>query len=304
MEDIKAVDMMNYPDSAGFDQEFMFDWKEYHVMCSGTFKTIFKGHVPTREEFKQIQKTGFLKKSASPEELVAEMDAAGYQYVVLSDMKMWSPRYHHQLIYGYKMTVDILGEIIQRGKGRIIGGAGYNPFKITESLRDIEKGVKEYGFKYAYMHPITFGIAPNDKKCYPLYAKCMELGIPVGMQVGHSAEPLPSEVGHPMYVDEVAIDFPDLKINLSHTGYPWIDEWCSMIWRHNNVYGDISAYNPTSLEDATIKFLKGRGQDKVMFGTNGFGLADMKKAFLSLDLKDSVKKKVLRDNALEFLNIK
>ena len=296
---------MNYPDSAGFDQEFMFDWKEYHVMCSGTFKTIFKGHVPTREEFKQLQqKTGFLKKNASVEELIAEMDQAGYEYVVLNDMKMWSPRYHHQLIYGYKMTVDILGEIIQKGKGRLIGGAGYNPFRITESLRDIERGVKEYGFKYVYMHPITFGLAPNDKKCYPLYAKCQELGIPVGMQVGHSAEPLPSEVGHPMYVDEVAIDFPDLKINLSHTGYPWVDEWCSMIWRHNNVYGDISAYNPTNLEDATVKFMKSRGQDKVMFGTNGFGLASSKQALLSLDIKDSVKKKILRDNALEFLGIK
>jgi len=181
MEDIQAIDIMNYPDSAGFDKEFMFDWKEYHVMCSGTFKTIFKGHVPTREEFKKIQQSGFLKKNASVEELIAEMDAAGYEYVVLNDMKMWSPRYHHQLIYGYEMNVDILGEIIQKGKGRLIGGAGYNPFKIIESLQDLEKGVKEYGFKYAYIHPITFGIAPNDKKLYPLYAKCQELGIPVGV---------------------------------------------------------------------------------------------------------------------------
>ena len=295
--------MMNYPDAAGFGKEFIFDFKEYQVMCSGTFKTIFKGHIPSREEYKKIRDQGFMKINASPEELVAEMDAAGFDYVVLSDMKMWSPRYHHQLIYGADMTVDILGEIVARGKGRIIGGAGYNPFKICESLRDIERGVKEYGFKYAYMHPITFGIAANDKKCYPLYAKCMDLGISVGMQVGHSAEPLPSEVGRPMYVDEVAIDFPDLKINLSHTGYPWIDEWCSMLWRHNNVYGDISAYNPAHLEPATVNFIKGRGQDKVMFGTNGFGLAGMKEAFLSLEIKDSIRKKVLRDNALAFLGL-
>jgi predicted TIM-barrel fold metal-dependent hydrolase len=303
MEEIRGIDMMNYPDAAGFDKEFIFDFKEYQVMCSGTFKTIFKGHIPNREEYKKIRDQGFMKINASPEELVAEMDAAGFDYVVLSDMKMWSPRYHHQLIYGADMTVDILGEIVARGRGRIIGGAGYNPFKISESLRDIERGVKEYGFKYAYMHPITFGIAANDKKCYPLYAKCMDLGISVGMQVGHSAEPLPSDVGRPMYVDEVAIDFPDLKINLSHTGYPWIDEWCSMLWRHNNVYGDISAYNPAHLEPATINFIKGRGQDKVMFGTNGFGLGSMKNAFLSLDIKDSIRKKVLRDNALVFLGL-
>jgi predicted TIM-barrel fold metal-dependent hydrolase len=69
------------------------------------------------------------------------------------------------------------------------------------------------------------------------------------------------------------------------------------------VYGDISAYNPAHLQAATIDFIKGRGQDKVMFGTNGYGLGEMKKAFLSLDIKDSIKKKVLRDNALTFLGI-
>jgi predicted TIM-barrel fold metal-dependent hydrolase len=76
-----------------------------------------------------------------------------------------------------------------------------------------------------------------------------------------------------------------------------------MLWRHNNVYGDISAYNPAHLEPATINFIKGRGQDKVMFGTNGFGLGSMKNAFLSLDIKDSIRKKVLRDNALVFLGL-
>jgi len=164
--------------------------------------------------------------------------------------------------------------------------------------------VKEYGFKYCYMHPITFGISPNDKKLYPCYAKCMELGIPVGMQVGHSAEVLPSWVGHPYEVDEVAIDFPDLKINMSHTGYPWIDEWCSMIFRHPNVYGDISAYNPSHLEPTTVKFMNGsRGRNKVLFGTNSYGLQLCKDQFLELPLKEETKRRVLHDNAVEFFGL-
>ena len=139
---------------------------------------------------------------------------------------------------------------------------------------------------------------------YPLYAKCSELGIPVGMQVGHSAEPLPSWVGHPMEVDKVAIDFPDLKINMSHTGYPWVDEWCSMIFRHPNVYGDISAYNPRNLTAETVKFMNSsRGREKVMFGSNSYGLKLTKEQFLDLQIKDETKQRVLRDNAIEFLGL-
>jgi predicted TIM-barrel fold metal-dependent hydrolase len=302
MEDIKAVDIMNYVREAGLGETVDFRWEEFKIMARSTFKSQFGGKVPTEEEFKQIKKAGFMPGHESVEELLKTMDEVGYDYVVITDVKMWSYYYHHRLIMDF--GIDRVNEAVQKGKGRVIGGVSYNPFRIDESLRDIEKAVKEYGFKYVYFHPITFGIAPNDKKCYPLYAKCVELGVPVGMQVGHSAEPLPSWVGHPMYVDEVAIDFPTLKINMSHTGYPWIDEWCSMIFRHPNVYGDISAYNPAHLNAATVQFMNGgRGREKVMFGTNGYGLKLCKDQFLSLNIKDETKRRVLRDNAIEFLGL-
>jgi predicted TIM-barrel fold metal-dependent hydrolase len=303
MEDIKAVDIMNYPPEAGFEQDYLFKWEEMKVMALTTFKSQFGGKVPTREEWEQIRKAGFMPGHKSVEDLLRTMDEVGYEYVVITDVKMWSYHYHHCLITDY--GIEVVNKIVQQGRGRLIGGASYNPFRIEESLREIEKAVKEYGFKYVYFHPITFGLAPNDKKCYPLYAKCVELGVPVGLQVGHSAEPLPSWVGHPMYVDEVAIDFPTLKINLSHTGYPWIDEWCSMIFRHPNVYGDISAYNPAHLSPTIIQFMDGgRGREKVMFGTNTYGLKFCKERFLSLNLKEETKKRVLRENALEFLGLK
>jgi len=301
MEDIRAIDVMNYPGQAGYDR-YMFKWDEYKIMCLTTFKSQLGGKVPTEEEFKEIQKRGFFAGYGSPEGLVKAMDEAGYDYVVITDVKMWSYRRHFTLIESYPL--DEVNRIVQGGKGRIIGGVSYNPFRIDESIREMEKAVKEYGFKYCYMHPITFGISPNDKKLYPCYAKCMELGIPVGMQVGHSAEVLPSWVGHPYEVDEVAIDFPDLKINLSHTGYPWVDEWCSMLFRHPNVYGDISAYNPSHLEETTVKFMNGsRGRNKVLFGTNSYGLQLCKDQFLALPLKEETKRRVLHDNAVEFFGL-
>lgn len=61
-------------------------------------------------------------------------------------------------------SLERMAKIIEKGKGRIKGGAGYNPFRIKESLEEIERAVKDYGFIYVWAHPITFGLAPNDKK--------------------------------------------------------------------------------------------------------------------------------------------
>jgi len=230
------------------------------------------------------------------------MDELGYDKIVICATKMWSYYYHHKLILDY--SIDDVGDIVREAKGRVIGGASYNPFRIEDSLREVEKGVKEYGFKYVWFHPLSFGLRPDDRRFYPLYAKCCELDIAVGMQVGHSAEVLPSEVGHPMYVDNVALEFPNLRINLSHTGWPWVDEWCSMLWRHINVYGDISAYYARSLEPNQIRFMNGgRGRDKVLFGTNGLGLKRCKEEFMALDIRDDTKSMVLRDNAIRFLKL-
>ena len=126
----------------------------------------------------------------------------------------------------------------------------------------------------------------------------------VGFQMGQSAEILPSDVGRPMLADDVAIEFPDLRINLSHTGWPWVDEWCSMLWRHPNVYGDISAYYAKSLDERLVKFMNSsRGRDKVLFGTNSLGLQRCKEELIALDISEDTKHKVLHDNAVRFLKL-
>ena len=288
---LHAIDVMNHPTEAerglGGDP---FQYDEFKVMLRTTFKAAAK-------------KGGeILQGHASVAELVTDMDALGYDHIVVCATKMWSYRSHHKLILDYR--VDDVGRLVAESRGRVIGAASYNPFRIEDSLREVEHGVRAYGFKYVWFHPLSFGLAPNDRRFYPLYAKCAELGIAVGMQVGHSAEPLPSDVGRPMLVDDVAIDFPDLRINLSHTGWPWIDEWCSMLWRHPNVYGDISAYYPRSLDERQIRFMdSSRGRDKVLFGTNGLGLKACVEQFRALPIKEETKARVLRENAIAFLRL-
>ncbi len=308
-EGIGAVDIMNHPPEARRDLgENPFQYEEFKIMKRTTFKSVFgtdkkRAGAPSEAEQKSGgSKPKLLAGHGSVAELVADMDRLGYRCIVICATKMWSYRYHHKLILDYR--VDDVGQLVAESGGRIIGAASYNPFRIEESLAEVERGVKQYGFKYVWFHPLSFGLAPNDRRFYPLYAKCNELGIAVGMQVGHSAEVLPSDVGRPMLVDDVAIDFPNLRINLSHTGWPWVDEWCSMLWRHPNVYGDISAYFPKSLDERQVRFMdSSRGRGKVLFGTNGLGLAPCLEQFKALPLRDDTKRRVLHDNAVEFLQL-
>lgn len=301
MRKYKAIDTMCRLNYCQFDParaQKSFEIFEFRVMVETTFAGVAKrmGLKPG-EEWKLFQ---WMSKG-SVEEMIKEMDEIGVEYVLIDQTIGWSVRDHR--VWGHSTLEQIAG-VIEKSKGRVIGGASYNPFRIKESLEEITRAVKDLGFKYVWFHPISFGLAPSDKKCYPLYAKCLELGIPVCFQVGHSAEPLPSLVGHPMLADEVAIDFPDLTMVLTHTGWPWIEEWMSMLWRHPNVYGNIGAYFPSDLHRDLVSFMdSGRGRHKVLWATNGFGLTRCKKEFLELPIKEETKKMVLYENALKVFKI-
>ena len=299
MKEIKAIDTMNrvYYCKTELLQP-AFDFYEFKLMTKTTLAGLIRRmELSQGEEWKLYYGLGAKR---SVKEMVAEMDEMGVEYVFMDQMKLWSWRDSAMMM---DISIETIAGIIEESNGRVIGGAGYNPHRIEESLKEIERAVKEYGFKYVWFHPVTFGLALNDKKCYPLYAKCLELGIPVCLQSGQAAEPLPSEGGRPYYADEVAIDFPGLTIVLTHTGWPWVDEWISMLWRHPNVYGNIGAYFPKDLDPAQVLFMDGRGRDKVLWATNGFGLERCKKEFLELPIRDEQKSKILRENAVKVFRL-
>jgi len=275
-----------------------FNFYEFQVMARTTFAGVArKQGLKPGEEWKVLMAMN----RASLDDMLSEMDEIGVEHCVMSAIKLWSQR-DHALMMDYK--VEDIAEIVKKSNGRVIGGAGYNPFRIQESLEEIEMAVKEHGFKYVWFHPISFGLRPSDKKCYPLYAKCVELGIPVGYQSGHSAEPLTSEPGHPMYADEVVLDFPELTLVLTHTGWPWVAEWCSMVWKHPNVYGAVNAYFPSALDPYQLSFIDSpRARKKVICGSHGFGMTRFKKELLELAISDETKRAVLHDNAVKVFKL-
>jgi uncharacterized protein len=111
-------------------------------------------------------------------------------------------------------------------------------------------------------------LPPTHALCYPLYAACVELDVPVCLQVGLTGPLRSSEPGRPLHVERVALDFPELKIVCGHIGYPWQGEMIALATKFPNVYIDTSAYKPKRYPPELVAFMKAHGRRKVMFGTN------------------------------------
>jgi predicted TIM-barrel fold metal-dependent hydrolase len=298
MDDINAIDTMcrAYYGKPELGKE-LFDLQEMKTATETTFKGVKeRANIADGEEWKILKLFG----PSSMPELYEEMDDVGVEKVFMDQGEQY-----FESTDSPKGLIDVeeLGQIAADSDGRIVPGVGYNPLQVEESLDRLEHAVESYDFKYVWFHPMTFGLSPSDERCYPLYTKCLDLDIPVCFQTGQSAETLQSDTGHPMKADKVAIDFPSLDLVLTHTGWPWVDEWCSMLWRFPNVYGNIGAYYPSFLPDRQVEFINQRISNKVMWATNGLGLERCKQEFRDLDLKPETEQAVLRENAFEVFDI-
>ncbi len=158
-------------------------------MVNGTKAIDFMYYVATPEFIKKWNKAkegelicrmeraiGGLPQYESMEAMIAKMDAAGVEKVFITQCKMWS--YRNKWMY-MDTTLEEVTQYLTKYPDRFVGLAGYNPFRIKESLEEIERAVKEHGFKGIYIHIYGFDIPLHDSKMYPLYAKCVELDIPV-----------------------------------------------------------------------------------------------------------------------------
>jgi hypothetical protein len=229
------------------------------------------------------------------------MDEAGVEKVFITQTKMWS--YRNKWMY-MDTRLEEVTQYTRRYPDRFVGLAGYNPFRIKESLREIETAVKEHGFRGVYVHIYGFDIPLHDAKMYPLYAKCEELEVPVSLQVGHVLEGMPSEHGRPMHLDRVACDFPGLRLVGAHTGWPWVEELISVCYKWDNVYFGVDAWMPKYLKPEAVQFVNSRlGQDRCLWGTNGLPWKENLEQLDQIGLRPEAKRKLLRDNAVALFRL-
>lgn len=278
-----AIDFMYYVATP----EFMGKWanaKEGELMCR--MEKALGGSLP---QFPSIPK------------MIETMDEANVEKVFITQTKMWSTRNHW--MYMDTQLSDVT-QYLDHAPDRFIGLGGYNPYRISESLAEIEIGVKKHGFKGVYVHIYGFDIPFHHARMYPLYAKCVELDIPVSLQVGHVLEGMPSQHGRPMDLDRVACDFPTLKIVGAHTGWPWVDELISLCYKWDNVYFGIDAWMPKYLNDDIVHFMDSRmGRDRVLWGTNGLDWKKSLDQLRDMNLKEETITKITRTNVQELFKL-
>lgn len=163
---------------------------------------------------------------------------------------------------------DEVASFVAQAPDRLIGVGSVDISKPMSAVGEIRRCITEMGFKAIRVLPWLWELPPTDRRFYPVYTACCELGVPFCTQIGHTGPLMPSEVGRPIYLDQVALDFPELKIVAGHIGYPWTDEAIAVATKHENVHIDTSAYTVNRYPPQLVEFMRGHGRSKVLFGTN------------------------------------
>jgi hypothetical protein len=184
---------------------------------------------------------------------------------------------------GPLITNDEVAGFVARYPDRLVGVASVDLRQPVAAVRELRRAVNDLGFRALRVVPWLWGLPPNDRRYYPLYTECVELGIPFCTQVGHTGPLRTSETGRPIpYLDDVALEFPELVIVGGHIGYPWTAEMIALATKYPNVYVDTSAYVSHRYPPELVEYLRGRGRRKVLFGTN-FPMITPERALAKLD---------------------
>jgi predicted TIM-barrel fold metal-dependent hydrolase len=190
---------------------------------------------------------------------------------------------------------------------RFAGIASVDIRRPMGAVRELRRCVEELGFRGLRVVPWLWEVPPTDRRFYPLFAACVELGVPFFTQIGHTGPLRPSEVGRPIpYIDQVALDFPELVIVGGHIGYPWTEETVAVARKHENFYIDTSAYTAERYPPELVRYMRtSGGSRKVLFGSN-YPMLSHQQALAGVDalgLGDEARAAFLGGNARRLLGL-
>jgi predicted TIM-barrel fold metal-dependent hydrolase len=277
------------------------------IVCNlFTPEEVRNGQTGLDDTFKsQVRMSDEMRTGVPIADYLGKMDRAGIERSLLIAVRCGDLAVRGSFEIPYSRVAEICAE----HPDRFSGLAGVDPYRGMQGLRDLEEAVRRYGFVGAHLYPHWFGLAPDHAKYYPYYAKCCELDIPIMMQVGqnlvYSRERRLPSVGRPICLDQVAIDFPELKLLGIHIGVPWADEMIAMAWKHENVFIGVDAYAPKHWPASLVKYLNSYGRSKVLFGTD-WPVIDPERAVREIDelkLRPETMRALMRENALSVFRL-
>ena len=240
----------------------------------------------------------FTERYSDPQNVLTLLDDAGVDYaVVLAETAV---------ITSAVIPNDHVQQFTAASNGRLIPFCTFNPFMVLNPAAELDRAVRQDGFRGLKLYPTYEYFYPNQPLLYPLYAKAQELGIPVMAHTGSSVfAGSRLKYGDPLFWDDVAVDFPELTIIMCHGGRMlWYDRAATLVRLHKNVYFDISGLPPKRLLDYWPDLE--RLADKVLFGTDwpGANIAANLKAFQDIALSEEAKQKILWANGSRILGLK
>jgi predicted TIM-barrel fold metal-dependent hydrolase len=212
-----------------------------------------------------------------------------------------------------QVSNDAVAEFAANNADIAIPFASLDPNRGADAVREARRLVSSGLVRGLKLHPPLQQFFPNDRIAYPLYEVFAEARLPVLFHTGHSGigTGMPGgggirlKYGHPMPIDDVAVDFPDLPIIMAHPSFPWQDEAISVCLHKAQVYIDLSGWSPKYFSPTLIQYANTLLKTKVLFGsdypllTPDRWLADFEK----IAIKDEVRPLILKENAMRLFGL-
>jgi predicted TIM-barrel fold metal-dependent hydrolase len=225
-------------------------------------------------------------------ELLDEMDEQGVRRAILMDNLA-------------KPSVTARKFVEDRPDRFALAIGGFNLLRPMPSLKELGALVKDLPIAYAAVGPSFWGdgqYPPSDAVYYPLYTKCAELELPLCINTGLPGPPIPGEAQNPIHLDRVCVRFPELKLCMIHGADPWWDIAIRLLIKYNNLRLMTSAWSPKRLPESLLHYMRTRGPNKVIYGSD-WPVLRMRRVIpeaRALDLPAEVLDNYLYNNAEEF----
>lgn len=209
--------------------------------------------------------------------------------------------------YGSKSNNDSVIEFCKAFPNKFYGFVGLDPHKGMKAIEELKMCVNELGFRGAAVDPYLAQIYAHDAKYYPIYSKCCELDVPIIFTTGPATLVPGAIIDHvaPRSIDVVARDFPELKIVISHGGYPWVNEAIIVAQRNANVYIDLSEYEFSPMAEAYVQAANTMIPEKILYASAHpfIDFRDALNTYEKLPFNPDVRQKIMHDNAAKLLGL-
>ncbi len=211
-------------------------------------------------------------------------------------------------LIGVSLDGGIQNEALGRHPERFMGCLHVDPNDGMAAVRAIREAHRRFDLRGVSLFPsgCTPPVPIDDRRMYPVYTTCAELGVPVLCCVGVPGPRVPMAAQHVERIDEVCWWFPELTFVMRHGAEPWVDLAVKLLQKWPNLYYSTSAFTPRRYPQEIVDYANGRGADKVMYAgyfPMGLSLERIFRELPDVPLRDEVWPKFLRDNAVRVFGL-